>query len=171
MRKCTWLLGVIWGHTPWEIFEFRSSQIASDAIWDKLFKQHILATIITILNFKISGRGGGFQGPHPSVWNPEPGCEFWHGSMVTVTWSITVTKVTYDNYWKITKLQITLLNYRLKYFWIGKYADPACLASFPGSHAWAQEPGNEAKLALATCLEPHIVNGVCWVCQYCNWTL
>ena len=27
-------------------------------------------TIITILNFKISGRGGGISGPSPSVWNP-----------------------------------------------------------------------------------------------------
>ena len=26
----------VWGHAPQENFEFRSSQIASDAIWDKI---------------------------------------------------------------------------------------------------------------------------------------
>ena len=40
-------------------FEFRYSQIPSDAIWDKLSKKYILSTIITILNFKICGGGGG----------------------------------------------------------------------------------------------------------------
>ena len=50
MHKRVWLLGGCEGISPppWENFEFRSSQIASDAIWDKLSKQHILATIITI---------------------------------------------------------------------------------------------------------------------------
>ena len=51
-------------------FEFRSSQIGSDAIWDKLSKQHFddtyvlmscnnidSTTIITIINFKEVGGG------------------------------------------------------------------------------------------------------------------
>ena len=61
------------------------------------------------------------------------------------------------NYWKMTKLQIVL---QVEVFWIGFNVNMQhALASFPGSHAWAQEPGNEAKHALATCLEQHIVNG------------
>ena len=58
---------------PKENFEFTSSQIASDTIWDKMPKQHFdntylcsvtcIANIITILNFKISGVGGEFQAP------------------------------------------------------------------------------------------------------------
>ena len=51
----------VWGLSPppqsGELFEFRSSQIASDAIWDKLFQ----------VTHTSSGWGGGFQGPHPSV--------------------------------------------------------------------------------------------------------
>ena len=48
-----WLLGGSGGISPLgENFELRYSQIA---IWDKLSKQHILATII--INFKISGGG------------------------------------------------------------------------------------------------------------------
>ena len=30
----------VWGHAPQENFEFISSQIASDSIWDKIPKQH-----------------------------------------------------------------------------------------------------------------------------------
>ena len=50
--------------SPPENFEFRSSQIASDAILDKLFKQH---AIITILNFKINSGwvGGNSRAPTP----------------------------------------------------------------------------------------------------------
>ena len=71
MRNCAWLLGGSGAISlppppplPGQILNLdplrllRSSQIASDAIWDKLSKQHIIATIITILNFKISGVGG-----------------------------------------------------------------------------------------------------------------
>ena len=36
--KCVCLLGGSGGMPPQENFEFRSSQIASDAIWDKLSK-------------------------------------------------------------------------------------------------------------------------------------
>ena len=36
--KCVCLLEGVWGHAPQEDFEFRSSQIASDTIWDKLSK-------------------------------------------------------------------------------------------------------------------------------------
>ena len=41
--------------------EFRSSQIVSNAIWDKIFACD--KTIITILNFKISGGGLEFLPP------------------------------------------------------------------------------------------------------------
>ena len=49
----------VWGHAP-SPQEFRSSQIA--------IRNKIIAcdkTIITMLNFKISGGKGGFQGPPP----------------------------------------------------------------------------------------------------------
>ena len=72
MCKRVCLLGGLGAYLPQENFEFRSSQIASDTIWDKLSKQHFDdtyiypvrckidgTTIITILNFKISGAGGG----------------------------------------------------------------------------------------------------------------
>ena len=39
MRKHVWPLGGSGGISPQENFEFRSSQIASDAIWDELSKQ------------------------------------------------------------------------------------------------------------------------------------
>ena len=55
---------------PQENFEFRFSQIASDATWDKF--NTCDKTLITILNIKISGReklwlggGGKFQLPPP----------------------------------------------------------------------------------------------------------
>ena len=48
------------GMLPQENFEFRSSQVASDAIWDRIV---VYKTIITTL---ISGGGGGdFQPPGP----------------------------------------------------------------------------------------------------------
>ena len=70
MCKHVWLLGGSGGISPppKENFEFRSSQIASDTIWDKLAEQHILATIIIILNFKISG--GGIPGSQPLCMKP-----------------------------------------------------------------------------------------------------
>ena len=66
--------------------KFRSSQIASDAIWNKLSKQHILATMITILNFKISGGGGEFWlGAGENSRAPTPlyetlSCDILHGT-------------------------------------------------------------------------------------------
>jgi len=51
----------VWGHAP-SPQEFRSSQIA--------IRNKIIAcdkTIITMLNFKISGGKGGFQGPPPPL--------------------------------------------------------------------------------------------------------
>ena len=38
----------VWGHVPQENFEFRSSQIASDTIWDKLSKQHFDDTYLHV---------------------------------------------------------------------------------------------------------------------------
>ena len=58
-HKCACLLGESGGvppPSPTENFEFRFSQIASDAIRDKIGCDK---TVTTILNFKISGGGGG----------------------------------------------------------------------------------------------------------------
>ena len=72
---CVATRGESGGMLPQENFEFRPFQIASDAIWDKPYKQHfdgtyvcrvtLIAniddtTVITILNFKISGGGEKF---------------------------------------------------------------------------------------------------------------
>ena len=51
------------------------------------------------------------------------------------------------NYRKMTKLQITLFNYRSSSY------------ELVLMQIW-----------LATCLELHVVSWVCWVCKYCNWT-
>ena len=61
--KCVCLLGGSGGMLPQENLEFRPSQIASDAICDK--------TLITVLNFMISGVGNSTHSPPHSVWNPE----------------------------------------------------------------------------------------------------
>ena len=53
---------------PQENFEFRSSQIASDTIWDKIVVNTCDKTLITISNFKVSG--GELHAPpppHPAV--------------------------------------------------------------------------------------------------------
>ena len=55
VHKCACLLGESGGIPPTENFEFRFSQIASDAIWDKIGCDK---TVTTILNFKIFGGGG-----------------------------------------------------------------------------------------------------------------
>ena len=52
-RKCVYLLGGSGGMLPQENFEFRSSQIASDAIWDKLSKQHFDDTYLCPATCKI----------------------------------------------------------------------------------------------------------------------
>ena len=48
MRAC--LLGGSGGMPPQENFEFTSSQIASDAIWNKIFKQHFDDTYLCSVN-------------------------------------------------------------------------------------------------------------------------
>ena len=52
-RKRAYLLGGSGGMLPQENFEFRSSQIASDAIWDKLSKQHFDDTYLCPATCKI----------------------------------------------------------------------------------------------------------------------
>ena len=63
MHSC--LLGGSGACSPRKIFEFTSSQIASDTIWDKIskhFDDTYSCSVTTILNFKIAGRGK-FQPP------------------------------------------------------------------------------------------------------------
>ena len=66
-HKCACLLGGSGGipPPPPPPQEFRSSQIVSNAIWDKIFACD--KTIITILNFKISGGGLEFLPPPPCM--------------------------------------------------------------------------------------------------------
>ena len=49
-EMCLYLLGGSGGMPPRKMFEFTSSQIASDAIWDKISKQHFDEYILMFSN-------------------------------------------------------------------------------------------------------------------------
>ena len=54
----------VWGHAPQENLKFKSSQIASDVIWDKLLFNTCDKTIITIRISRFLG-GRGIPAPQP----------------------------------------------------------------------------------------------------------